>query len=436
MLNYLRKLISLDNPVRLAYHKARAILASVYYGFPAKDMTIVWVTGTNGKTTTCNIIAKWLKASGKKVFMFTTVNIIIWDKEYVNDSKMTSPDVFLLQRLLKAAKEEKCEIAIIETASHGILMSRTRGLQYDVVVLTNITQDHLDLHWTMKEYVNTKLKIFKELITYKRKPWVKKSAVINVNSDYSELFREQTYDSMYLYGIGKWASLTAENIKFDKEFTSFDVKITWKPTEIKTTLKWNFNIENILAAIWVFMSFWIEEKDIKKVIAEISWVPGRMESVENNLGLEIIVDYAHTPDALEKVLTTISDVWYNRIITIFGATGDRDRTKRPIMWEIVSKYSDMVILTQDDDYTEKTEKIIKDVLPGINREEWESFYIIPTRKEAIEVWIAAARVWDVLLIAGKWDEHLMMTNAWPVKWHDKSIIKGILEKIDDNVIIE
>jgi UDP-N-acetylmuramoyl-L-alanyl-D-glutamate--2,6-diaminopimelate ligase len=154
------------------------------------------------------------------------------------------------------------------------------------------------------------------------------------------------------------------------------------------------------------------------------------------LAFEIIVDYAHTPDALEKVLTTISDVWYNRIITIFGATGDRDRTKRPIMWEIVSKYSDMVILTQDDDYTEKTENIIKDVLPGINREEWEKFYIIPTRKEAIEVWIATARVWDVLLIAGKWDEHLMMTNAWPIKWHDKSVIKEILKKIDDNVIIE
>lgn len=435
MLNYLRKIISLDNPIRLAYHKIRAIIANVYYWFPAKDMTIVGVTGTNWKTTTCNIIAKWLRISWKKVFMFTTVNIIIWDKEYVNDSKMTSPDVFLLQRLFKQAKDEWCEIAIIETASHGIKMSRVWGLQYDVVVLTNITQDHLDLHWNMKDYVKTKLKIFKELITYKRKPGIKKSAIINVNSDYSDVFIEQTYDSLYLYWIWKWASLTAENIKITELYTTFEVKIAWKMVEIKTKLKWSFNIENILAAIWVFMSFGIHEKEIKKAIDEVTWVPWRMESVENNLWIEIIVDYAHSPDALERVLWTLSEVWYERIITVFWATWDRDKTKRPIMWEIVSKYSKVVILTQDDDYTEKTEKIIKDVLPWINREEWEDFFIITTRKEAIEAWIATTKKWDVLLVAWKWDEHLMMTNSWPIEWHDKTIIKEILKGINDNEII-
>jgi UDP-N-acetylmuramoyl-L-alanyl-D-glutamate--2,6-diaminopimelate ligase len=399
-------------------------------------MIVIGVTWTNWKTTTSNIIAKWLKIAWKKVFMFTTINIIIWDKEYVNDTKMTSPDVFFLQKLLKQAKNEWCEIAIIETASHWIKMSRVWGIQYDVVVLTNITQDHLDLHWTIKDYVKTKLKIFKELITYKRKPWIKKSAIINVNSDYSDMFIDQTYDSLYLYWVWKWASLTAENIKFKEWYTTFEVKIAWKIVEVKTKLKWSFNIENILAAIWVFMSFWIHEKEIKKAIENVSWVPWRMESIENDLWIEIIVDYAHSPDALERVLSTLSEVWYKNIITIFWATWDRDKTKRPIMWEIVSKYSKVVILTQDDDYTEKTEKIIKDVLPWINREEWEDFFIIPTRKEAIEVWIATARKWDVLLIAWKWDEHSMITNAWPIEWHDKTIIKKILKDIDDNVIID
>ncbi|MDD3794007.1 MAG: UDP-N-acetylmuramoyl-L-alanyl-D-glutamate--2,6-diaminopimelate ligase [Candidatus Gracilibacteria bacterium] len=431
----IKKLFALDNPFRLAYHKMRAILANIIYGFPSKNMIIIGVTGTNGKTTTSNIIAKGLKEAGKKIFMFTTVNIIIGDKEYVNDTKMTSPDVFLLQRLFKQAKDEGCEIAVIETASHGIKMSRVWGLDYDIAVLTNITQDHLDLHRTMKDYVNTKLSLFKNLITYNRKPGIKKTAVINVGSEYSELFVAETYDSVYLYGKGNGASLVASNIRIENTFTKFDVKLPGKTITIETKLKGDFNIENILAAIGVFMSFSIPSNKIIDIIKNISGVPGRMELVENDLEADIFVDYAHTPDALEKVLTTLKDIGYNKIITVFGATGDRDKTKRPIMGEIVSKYSDIVILTQDDDYTENTEKIIKDVLPGINRIEGNDFFVIPSRKEAIEVAITSLEKGDALLVAGKGDEHVIVTNAGPLEWHDRTVIKQILKDIDDNKII-
>ena len=430
-----KKLIALDNPARLFYHKLRAILANFMYGFPSKDMIIIGVTGTNWKTTTSNIIAKWLREAWKKVFMFTTVNIIIWDKEYVNDTKMTSPDAFLLQRLFKQAKDEWCEIAIIETASHGIKMSRVRWLEYDIAVLTNITQDHLDLHKTMKDYVNTKLRLFKWLISYARKPWIKKTAVINVWSEYSELFIWETYDSMYLYGTWNGSSLSASNKRIENNITKFEVKLPWKIATIETKLKWDFNIENILASIWVFMAFGISWDDIIQVIKKIDGVPGRMELVQNDLNVDIIVDYAHTPDALEKVLTTLQAIWYKKIVTVFWATWDRDKTKRPIMWEIVAKYSDIVILTQDDDYSENSENIIKDVLPWINRVEWDNFFIIPTRKEAIELGISSIEEWDVLLVAGKWDEHVMVTNAWAIEWHDKTVIKEILKNIDDNKII-
>lgn len=431
----IKKLVALDNPFRLTYHKIRAIIANFLYGFPSKDMIIIWVTGTNWKTTTSNIIAKWLKAAWKNVFMFTTVNIIIWDKEYVNDTKMTSPDVFLLQRLFKQAKEEWCDIAVIETASHWIKMSRVWWLDYDIAVLTNITQDHLDLHRTMKDYVNTKLSLFKNLITYNRKPGIKKTAVINVWYEYSDLFVAETYDSVYLYGRWNWASLVASNIRIENTYTKFDVKLPWKVITIETKLKWDFNIENILAAIWVFMSFSIPGEKIIEVIKTITWVPGRLELIENELWADIFVDYAHTPDALEKVLTTLKDIGYKKIITVFWATWDRDKIKRPIMWEIVSKYSDIVILTQDDDYTENSESIIKDVLPGINRIEWNDFFVIPSRKEAIELGISSIDSWDALLVAWKWDEHIMITNSWPIEWHDKTIIKQILKDIDDNKII-
>ena len=437
MLNKLKKLIDLDNPARLMYHKIRAIIANYYYGFPSNNMTIIWVTGTNGKTTTCNIIAKWLIKSGKKVFMFSTVNIIINENEYQNDTKMTSPDVFELQRLLKIAKDEWCEIAIIETASHGIKMHRVWGIEYDIAVLTNITQDHLDLHKTMKDYVNTKLQLFKTLIWKKRKPWVKKTWIINKNSDYSDLFMAETFDSMFTYWSDRGVNLYAKNVVDDWAITRFEIEVAWPNIQIETYLKWDFNIQNILASVWVFIALGIRSEKIWDLIKEVTGVPWRFESIINNEGIQIIVDYAHTVDALEKVLETIrSFSKTKKIITVFWATWDRDKTKRAAMWEAVSRLSDLVILTQDDDYSEKTEEIIKDVLPGIERKEWEDFWIIPTRKDAIQTALLAANKGDVVLIAWKWDEHVMVTNEWVIKWHDKTVIQKMLQAFEDNKIIK
>ncbi len=436
MLDFLRRAISLDNPFRLLYHKIRAVIANIVYWFPSKNMQIIWVTGTNWKTTTCNLIAEWLRKSWKKVFMFTTVNVIIGDREFKNNVKMTSPDPFLLQKYLKEAKDVGCEIAIIETASHWIKMHRIWWIDFDTCVLTNITQDHLDLHRTMKDYVNTKLQIFKKLMYYKRKPGIKKVGILNMNSKYLDDFLDQTYDSLFKYWTNSDAEIKPEDIKIEREKTTFKIVSAWTIIPIETTLKWSFNIENILAAVSVFISLWIEAKDISEMIKSVKWVPWRMDLVENDLNADIIVDYAHTEDALEKVLTNLKEIPYSKIITVFGATWDRDKTKRARMWEVVSKYSDVVILTQDDDYSEKTEEIIKDVLPGINRAEWDNFWIIPTRKEAIEVWISNLEKWDCLLIAWKWDEHTIVTNAWVVDWNDKEIIKEILKGIDDNRIVE
>ena len=429
-------MISLDNPARLTYHKLRAITANIINWFPSKNMIIVGVTGTNWKTTTCNIIARWLIKEGKKVFMFTTVNVIIWDQEFVNNTKMTSPDPFLLQKYLKMAKEKWCEIAIIETASHWIKMHRIWWIEYDICVLTNITQDHLDLHRTMRDYVKTKLTIFKKLIAYKRKPWIKKTAVLNMNSAYLDDFLDQTYDSLYKYWYTWNANVSAENLRIEGQTTKFDIITAWSIIKIETSLKGQFKLENILAAVCVFIAFWIDPKKIPEMIKYVTWVPGRMEKVENDIWADIYVDYAHTADALEKVLTSLRNYNYNKIVTVFWATWSRDKTKRPEMWRIVDRNSDVIILTQDDDYAEKTEKIIKDVLPGIKRKEWENFWIIPTRREAIEAGIFALKKWDCLLVAWKWDEHTMITNSWAVPWHDKTVILEILKGIKDNQIIK
>lgn len=432
-----KSLVALDNPFRLLYHKIRAVIATYFYWFPSKDMTIVWVTGTNGKTTTCNILAKWLQNAWHKVFMFSTVNILMDWEEYTNTTKMTSPDAFELQRLLKIAKQKWCTIAVIETASHWLKMHRVWWIEYDVAVLTNITQDHLDLHKTMEDYVNTKLSLFSRLITSKRKPWVKKTAVINTESQYKELFLDETYDVLYVYWNGNKSNLRATNIKQSFEWMSFNVIWAWMDMEIKTTLIWNFNVQNILATIWVFMSFGMKPDAIQKALATVGGVPGRMDEVTNLEWYKVIIDYAHTADALKNVLSTIRSLeGVNNIYTVFWATWDRDKTKRPIMGQIVSELSDFVILTQDDDYTENTQEIIKDVIPGIERKEWEDFWVIPDRKEAIRTALITAWKNDVILIAGKWDEHVMVTNQWHIQWHDKTIVNEILHDIDQHKVID
>jgi len=430
------KLIPLDSQIRVFYHYIRRLIANFYYSFPSKDMVIIWITWTNWKTTTTNIIARWLKRAWKKVFMFSTINYFIADEEFINNTKMTSPDPFLLQKLLKQAKDKWCEYAVIETSSHALFYNRVWWIEYDIAVLTNITQDHLDLHKSMDNYVRTKLKLFKGLISKKRKKNIKKTAVINLDSNYKDLFLAETYDALYTYWFDYDATLKPKNIVNDIDYTSFELKLPWNTLNIKTKLRWRHNVYNILRAIWVFNSLWFKDEQIVQTILDVSVVPWRLEEVNTYENFKIFIDYAHTPDALENVLLTLREIkWINNIFTVFWATGDRDKIKRPIMWEIVSKYSDYVVLTQDDDYSEKTQDIIKDVLPWIDRKIWDNFWIISDRESAIRHAMLILKENDLLLIAWKWDEHIMMTNLWPIPYNDKDVVLKILKLIDDNKII-
>jgi UDP-N-acetylmuramoyl-L-alanyl-D-glutamate--2,6-diaminopimelate ligase len=437
MLQKLKSLVALDNPFRLGYHLLRAIIANIRYSFPSKGMTIIGVTGTNWKTTTSNIIAEGLKASGRKVFMFTTVNIMVGDEIFTNHSKMTSPDAFELQKWFSIAKKEGCDIAVIETASHGIKMHRNWGVDYDISVLTNITQDHLDLHRTMDDYVNTKLQIFKKLMYYKRKPGVKKTGIINLDSDYKELFLNETYDSLYTYWMTYEANIKAQDVKNTKTSMNFTINMPGKDVHIKTKLRGNFNVYNILAAVGVFASLGIDRDTIEKIVGDIHVIPGRMEEVKSKDWFSVFIDYAHTADALENVLVTLEEMkGKGRIITVFWCTWDRDVSKRPIMWQVVSRLSDIVIVTQDDDYTENPQKIIKDILPGIDRKQGEGFWIISDRREAIRTALVMAEKDDIILLAGKWDEHALLTNQGAIEWHERTIVEWMLKDIDDNTVLK
>lgn len=402
-MNFFRSLIGLDSSIRVFYHYLRGVIAFHLYGNPARDMIVIGITGSKGKTTVTNLIARGLEHAGKKVFMFSTANYSVNGQWFENNMKMTMHSPFVLQKLLKQAKEAGCEYAVIETSSHGIFYNRNYGIDYDVAVLTNITQDHLDLHKTMDNYAATKLQLFKNLVKYRRKPGVKKVAVVNIDSDYASMFlSETTPDTMYTYGMAPNAQIRPQNVRYLKEGTEFEVRMPSNTVAIKTKLRGNFNVSNILAAVSVLISQKIDIVTIADAIDSVEVIPGRLEEIENNRGLTVFVDYAHTEDSLRNVLETVKQMeGIGRVITVFGATGDRDTTKRPKMGRVVDVLSDIVILTEDDNYTENSLKIIKEVSMGIKRKEGEGFWIVPSRMDAIRTALVMAEKEDVVLIAGK-----------------------------------
>jgi UDP-N-acetylmuramoyl-L-alanyl-D-glutamate--2,6-diaminopimelate ligase len=438
MLSILRKLVPLDSSMRVLYHYARGVVAFWMSGNPAKDMIVIGITGTKWKTTTTNIIAAWLKHAGKKVAMFSTVNMMINGKIEENNLKMTSPWPFVLWKFLKRAKAAGCDYAVIETSSHALFYNRVYGLRYDVAVLTNISQDHLDLHHTMDNYVDTKMQLFRNLYKFGIRKHIRKVGVVNIDSDYASRFlsKDIVVDNMYTVWFGPNAQIRATNPVQWRDMMEFDIKIPSNEFHMRSGLRWEFNISNILCATAVLMSQKVSIEKIQEVILQFSAVPGRLEEVPNSRGAKIFVDYAHTEESLRSVLDTIRKIeWTERIITVFGATGDRDKTKRPKMWHIVDTMSDVIILTDDDTYTEDSLGIIRDVTGGIDRYEGKDFWIIPSREDAIRTALIMLREWDILIVAGKWAETAQVTQQWPIPWNDRKVIERILMEIEAQVIV-
>ncbi len=438
MLKFLRKLVPLDSSLRVSYHYVRGVLAYMLSGNPARDMIVIGITGTKGKTTTTNIIAQGLQKAGKKVAMFSTVNMMIDGKMMDNNLKMTSPGPFVLWRFLSDAQKAGCTHAVIETSSHALYYHRVHGLRYDAAVLTNISQDHLDLHGTMENYVTTKMQLFKNLYKYGIRKEIRKVGVVNIDSEYASRFlsKDIVVDNMFTVGFSPSAQVRAENVTHTISSTEFDVRIPSNQFHLTTKLQWDFNISNILCAVAILISQKIEIPMIQKVIAEFDCVPGRLEEVPNMRGAKIYVDYAHTEASLQSVLETLKQIeWTKRIITVFGATGDRDKTKRPKMGRVVDILSDVVILTDDDTYTEDSLAIIRAVSEGIQRREGENFWIIPSREDAIRTALIMLQAGDILIVAGKGAETVQVTQAGAIPYNDRRVIEKILMEIEAQVMV-
>ena len=408
-------------------HKARGILAAFLYGFPAKKLKVIGVTGTNGKTTTCNLIAKLLETDGKKVGLATTINFKIGQKEWKNNSKMTTINPFLLQKLLKDMVSEKCEYAIIETTSHAIKQFRHWGIKYYGVILTNLTHDHLDYHKGMTDYRDTKLELFSHT------PDV---SIINRDDPSYIYFAKKPAKELFLYAVDDKADVTAKKIIYEEDKTSFALIIPDNQISITLHLPGKFNIYNALAAASFGLSQKMTLSTIKNGLESVKGIAGRMETIKTDKKFTVIIDFAHTPDGLQKVFETVKQFAKGKIIHVGGATGQRDKTKRPLLGALAGRFADIVFVTNEDPYDEDPWQIIEEVAQGVARGSakktdkvpGKNFFKVLDRKQAIKMALTLAKKDDLVLITGKGAEEVMAVGNRMVPYSDKKVVEEILGK--------
>lgn len=409
------------------YKRIRAKIANSLYENPSKDFFVIWVTWTNWKTTVVNLLHKILNDNVAPTVSISTSTIRIWNEELPNLKKMTSLDSFDLQQCLATAKQAWCKIAVLETSSQWLDQFRFEWIKFDFAVLTNITQEHLDYHKNMDNYAKAKKMLFKYVLTN----WKDKKFAAFCTDDkiWKKWFEEMAFDQKISYSLHNSAVIKATKIEESLEWTFFEFSYLGQKFSWTTQLIWSYNISNILWAISVCVSLWMEIEPILKSIEDFQWVPWRMEPIYIDW-TKFFVDFAHTPDWLEKTLSFANDTkWDWRLIAICGAPWNRDKDKRPIMWEIAVKYADIIIFTDDDPDSENRLSILNQLSKTI-QEKWYSakkkVFIIPERKYALQFATEIAKRNDVVVSCWKWHEQVQLTNFWKRKRSDKEILIELL----------
>lgn len=409
-------------------HRAMAVLASTFYRHPTRHLKLIGVTGTNGKTTVTHLIRDILQDSGRMTGLIGTMNMKIGDRVY--PVKNTTPESLELQRGFREMVDRGCSHAVIEASSHALHMGRTRGCQFKTAVFTNLTQDHLDYHGTMEHYRAAKGLLFSQLgNAYQDRSEDQPLAVLNIDDEASSYFKEITSGQVITYSIKQPADVYAEHIQFHPGGTSFKLKTFHGSVDVQMKLMGTFNVYNVLAATAVALGEGISIEQIRKTLSRVQGVPGRFERVDEGQSFTVLVDYAHTPDSLENVLTTIREFAKGKVTCVVGCGGDRDRTKRPQMAQIAASYSEQAIITSDNPRTEDPQQIIDDMMDGVNGFSPERVKSIVDRTEAIRSAIHSASAGDVVLIAGKGHETYQEIDGIRYDFDDREVARqAILEK--------
>jgi len=428
MFNSLKKKISDTNPLRLLYHQIKAALAVLIYRFPSRHLNVIGITGTNGKTTTVNLTAMILEEAGFKVGMASTINFQIGAHKWVNTSKQTTMSPFTLQKMLRQMVKENCTHCVLEVSSHAMTQSRVMGVNFDTAVYTNITEDHIEYHGTFQLYLQAKGLLFKKLNQARRKPTIPKISILNFDDKQFDYFDQFIVDRKYTYSLKK-GTCYASAIELHASGSSFILHIPNDSIKVELKLSGEFNIQNALAAATVALANNINLKTVKAALENAQAVPGRLEVIEHGQPYSVIVDYAHAPDSLEKLLELYKKLTVGKLILVFGATGGgRDKAKRPKMGEIAENFADYIVITNDDPYEEDEWQIINQISEGIKRKEGDRLWKIPHRYEAIKLALTMANPEDTVVISGKGCEEIQIIGKERIPWDDRSAVKEILSR--------
>ncbi|MDP3789454.1 MAG: UDP-N-acetylmuramoyl-L-alanyl-D-glutamate--2,6-diaminopimelate ligase [Candidatus Omnitrophota bacterium] len=398
--------------------KAFPILASRIYNEPSKSVRVIGVTGTNGKTTIGYLMHEILKAANKKPSLLGTVIYKINDKTV--KSSNTTPGPLLLHSLLAEMRDSGSDYAIMEVSSHALKQARVFGVDFKVAIMTNITGDHLDYHKTMDDYAKSKRILFESL-------GPDSAAVLNKDDSFYDYFRKATKAKVLDYGIQNRADFTAKDIKSDISGSSFLMDTPIGPVKIKTPLMGRHNVYNILAAASASFAEGISLDTVSKALGGSISVPGRLEAVSAGQPFRIFVDYAHTHDALEKILSELRPLCKGKLVAVFGCGGDRDKTKRPKMGRIASEIADEVILTNDNPRTEDPEIILNEIESGMKKS-FKKYKRIPDRFEAIKESLKGRDKDDVVVIAGKGHEDCQVIGKEIFPFSDRKAVEKILKQ--------
>mgnify|MGYP000642438921 FL=1 len=399
-------------------NKALAIIASNFYENPSKNIRIVGVTGTNGKTTVTSLLYQLFKKAGYKVGLLSTVKIMVDETEY--KATHTTPDSITINKYLSEMNAEGVEFCFMEVSSHGIHQYRTEGLHFEGGIFTNLSHDHLDYHKTFAEYRDVKKKFFDELSS-------EAFALVNVDDKNGSVMLQNTKAKKYTYALKQYADYKTQIL--ENQFGGLLLKVD--DNEVWTRLIGNFNAYNVLSIYATAELLGLEKVEILRLISDLESVSGRFQYVVSDEKITAIIDYAHTPDALKNVLETINSIRTKNeeLITVVGCGGDRDKTKRPKMGHIASALSTKVIFTSDNPRSEKPEDVLSEIESGVEPQNFKKTLTIEDRKQAIKAACQIAQPNDIILIAGKGHETYQEIKGERFDFDDLKIVKEFLKQL-------
>ncbi len=415
--------------------KAMEDMVPYFFDYPSRKMRMIAVTGTNGKTTTTHMVAHILKHFGYKTGVIGTVHTLIGDKTL--PAHNTTPDVIDLQRILTKMYEAKVTHVCMEVSSHALALGRVIGCEFDTAVFTNLTEDHLDFHKTMENYAKAKAILF-QIVSATGQYKKNKSAWINGDDSYASVMADAVQDKqlcpVWTYGLNESAhfNLVGHNVHFTRNSSNFTLSYNGKSFEMETAIVGRFNVYNSLSAIGAALSEKVPMPVILEAMKDFKAVAGRFEMVDEGQSFTVIVDYAHTPDGLDKILDTAREITKKRVIVVFGCGGDRDPIKRPIMGRIAANKGDVVLVTSDNPRTEDPQSIVEEVAVGVmevaKRKPNLMYELITDRHTAIERAISLAKDGDIVVIAGKGHEDYQILKDKTIHFDDREEARTALRR--------